>query len=245
MKNILVTGATSGIGYEVIKLLAEKKNNIIFFARNDKKSSQLNDLLKQRYNVLGRYYICDFSDLNTVKKATEELIKDTKKIDCIINNAGKVYFSYDKTKDGIERSFQINYLSHFYITEKLLEKNILDKNSQIINVSSVAHNPNSSINSLDSIKYKKLVGKMNFKDINYENEKFRGFTSLFYSRSKMAQIMWSYHRSKSLDEININSIHPGLLGSNVIFENGIFGKLLTPLFKLFFRSSKEGLGISA
>ena len=33
-------------------------------------------LLKQRYNVLGRYYICDFSDLNTVKKATEELIKD-------------------------------------------------------------------------------------------------------------------------------------------------------------------------
>ena len=107
-------------------------------------------------------------------------------------------------------------------------------------MSSVAHNPNSSINSLDSIKYKKLVGKMNFKDINYENEKFRGFTSLFYSRSKMAQIMWSYYRSKSLDEININSIHPGLLGSNVIFENGIFGKLLTPLFKLFFRSSKEG-----
>ena len=240
MKNILVTGATSGIGYEVIKLLAEKKNNIIFFARNEKKSSELNNLLKDKYNVLSQYYICDLSDLNTVKKATQKLIKNSKKIDCIINNAGKVYFSYDKTKDGIERSFQINYLSHFYITEKLLEKNILDKNSQIINVSSVAHNPNSSINSLDSIKYKKLVGKMNFKDINYENEKFRGFTSLFYSRSKMAQIMWSYYRSKSLDEININSIHPGLLGSNVIFENGIFGKLLTPLFKLFFRSSKEG-----
>ena len=55
----------------------------------------------------------------------------------------------------------------------------------------------------------------------------------------MAQIMWSYYRSKSLNGININSIHPGLLGSNVIFENGIFGKLLTPLFKLFLEAQKK------
>lgn len=56
----------------------------------------------------------------------------------------------------------------------------------------------------------------------------------------MAQIMWTYHLSKKHKDIFVNAIHPGLLGSNVINESGFLGKLITPLFKLFFRSSKEG-----
>ena len=240
MKNILITGGTSGIGLELIKLLAKRNYNIIFFARSKSKSEKVKAYLEKKYNITVDYLISDFSDLNSIKKATDELIDKNITFDCLINNAGKVYFSYGKTKDNIERSFQINYLSHFFISEKLIKENMFSKNSQIINISSVAHNPKSSINSLDSLKFKKLVGKINFKDINYEKEKFRGFTNIFYSRSKMAQIMWSYHRSKFKNHTNINALHPGLLGTNVIFENGILGKILTPLFKLFFRSSKDG-----
>ena len=78
-------------------------------------------------------------------------------IDCLVNNAGKVYFSYGKTKDNLERSFQINYLSHFYLAEKLIQEKVFLENSQVLNVSSVAHSPNSSINSLDNIKQKYYV----------------------------------------------------------------------------------------
>ena len=124
--------------------------------------------------------------------------------------------------------------------EKLIQEKVMQDNAQVINISSIAHSPESSINSLDKIKHKKLIGKINFEDINYEKEKFRGFTGLFYSRSKMSQIMWTYHRSKMINSIKINSLHPGLLGSNVIFENGLLGKIFTPFFKLFFRSTKEG-----
>lgn len=240
MKNILVTGATSGIGLELVKLLSEKNLNIFFFARNEKKSKKLKDFLEEKFSVKVQYYIADFSDLNSIKIALENLLRTNLRIDCLVNNAGKVYFTYGKTKDDLERSFQINYLSHFYITEKLIQEKVMQDNAQVINISSIAHSPESSINSLDKIKHKKLIGKINFEDINYEKEKFRGFTGLFYSRSKMSQIMWTYHRSKMINSIKINSLHPGLLGSNVIFENGLLGKIFTPFFKLFFRSTKEG-----
>ena len=240
MKNILVTGATSGIGLELVKLLSEKNLNIFFFARNEKKSKKLKDFLEEKFSVKVQYYIADFSDLDSIKIALENLLKTNLRIDCLVNNAGKVYFTYGKTKDDLERSFQINYLSHFYITEKLIQEKVMQDNAQVINISSIAHSPESSINSLDKIKHKKLIGKINFEDINYEKEKFRGFTGLFYSRSKMSQIMWTYHRSKMINSIKINSLHPGLLGSNVIFENGLLGKIFTPFFKLFFRSTKEG-----
>ena len=138
MKNILITGATSGIGLELIKLLAERKYNLFFFARNKSKSENLKISLEKIYDIKVDYLISDFSDLNSIKLATDNLIAKNIIFDCLVNNAGKAYFSYAKTKDNLERSFQINYLSHFYITEKLIEEKRLNKHSQILNVSSIA-----------------------------------------------------------------------------------------------------------
>ena len=240
MKTILITGATSGIGKDLINILANKNYNLLFIGRNKRKCEELKEFLENKKKIKTNYYISDFNDLNSVKKMTEKIISKKQKIDALINNAGKVYFSYKKSLDGIEKSFQINYLSHFLLTSLLIKNNLFSKNSQIINVSSVAHNPNSSINSLDKIKNKDLIGKINFQDINYKKNKFKGFTSLFYSRSKMAQILWTYYLSDIQTNISINAIHPGLLGSNVLYENGFLGKIFTPFFKLFFKSTAEG-----
>jgi NAD(P)-dependent dehydrogenase (short-subunit alcohol dehydrogenase family) len=240
MKTILITGATSGIGKALINILASENYKLIFIGRNKQKCEDLKNFLLKKYNINTIFYISDFNDLDSVKKVSEKIISKNYKIDALINNAGKVYFSYGKSINGIERSFQINYLSHFLLTNLLIKNNLFNKNSQVINVSSVAHNPNSSINSLDKIKHKDLIGKINFDDINYEKNNFKGFSSLFYSRSKMAQILWTYYLSDIEKNISINAIHPGLLGSNVIYENGLLGKLITPLFKLFFKSTIEG-----
>ena len=240
MESILITGATSGIGNHLIKILSNTNYKIYFVGRNKVKCENLVQELSNKYKKDVKYFLCDFSDLSSVQHAGNEILKTTSRIDVLINNAGKVIFSYGKTKDNFERCFQINYLSHFFLTEILLKNKLLRENSQIINVSSTAHHPKSSINSLDFIKHKELIGKINFEDINYENKKLRGFSGMFYSRSKMAQIMWTYFLSKKRKDIYTNAIHPGLLGSNVIDENGLIGKLITPLFKLFFKSSKEG-----
>jgi NAD(P)-dependent dehydrogenase (short-subunit alcohol dehydrogenase family) len=240
MKTILITGATSGIGKDLINILADKNYNLLFIGRNETKCAELKEFLQKNKKIKTNYYISDFNDLNSVIKMAKKIISKNQKIDALINNAGKVYFSYKKSINGIEKSFQINYLSHFLLTSLLIKNNLFNKNSQIINVSSVAHNPDSSINSLDKIKNKDLIGKINFQDINYEKNKFKGFSSLFYSRSKMAQILWTYYLSDIQKDISINAIHPGLLGSNVVYENGFLGKIFTPFFKLFFKSTSEG-----
>ena len=113
MKTILITGATSGIGKDLINILANKNYNLLFIGRNKRKCEDLKDFLENTKKIKTKYYISDFNDLNSVKKMTEKIIANNQKIDALINNAGKVYFSYKKSLDGIEKSFQINYLSHF------------------------------------------------------------------------------------------------------------------------------------
>jgi short-subunit dehydrogenase len=113
MKSILITGATSGIGNHLIKILANSDYKIYFIGRNKLKCEKLVEELRNKYSYKAEYFLCDFSDLSSVKTACNKILKSLKKIDVLVNNAGKVYFSYGKTHDNFERCFQINYLSHF------------------------------------------------------------------------------------------------------------------------------------
>ena len=91
MKYILITGATSGIGNHLIKILANSDYKIYFIGRNKEKCERLVKELKNKYNYEAKYFLCDFSDLSSVKTACNKILKSLKKIDVLVNNLSLIH----------------------------------------------------------------------------------------------------------------------------------------------------------
>ncbi len=203
-KTILITGSTDGLGKLVAKHLAMKDATVLIHGRNEQKGNSLvNELTTQTGNSKLKYYNGDFSSLNTVKELSEHILNDQSHIDILINNVGIGKGRNDSRElsdDGIELRFEVNYLSHVLLTEKLLPL-LKDKSSSIINVASIGQEP------------------INFKNLMLDSD-YDGF--LAYRQSKTALIMYTFDLADRLKEnrINVNALHPAsLMNTNMVMED--------------------------
>jgi len=132
----------------------------------------------------------DLASFKSIKSFAEEVINEEEKINILINNAGYLG-PYCKTKDGLDTTFQVNYLGPFLLTNLLLDKIKASGPSRIINVSSVQH------------KY----GKINFDDLQGEKKHSR-FTA--YNQSKLALVMFTRQLAEKLKgkcHVDVNDIN--------------------------------------
>ncbi|BAI81068.1 short-chain dehydrogenase/reductase SDR [Deferribacter desulfuricans SSM1] len=200
-KNILITGATDGIGKNLALRLAKKGHNLIIHGRNEEKLSRLkNDL--EKYDIKVSIVLADFSNLKDTYNAFTKLTNLS--ISILVNNAATFSKQLTFTKDGYELTYQVNYLSHFLITHILLENLTSSEEAKIINVSSMAH---SNYINLDEIR----------------NHIFpTGFEA--YAVSKLCNIIFTFklHRyftEKKINNITVNSLHPGVLNTKLLVNN--------------------------
>ena len=117
-KNIIITAATAGIGKETARTLAKMGANIIFATRNKTKTlnaiAEIREDIKNKTVILEHKYL-DLTDLDSIRNFPS-LLGEIDIIDVLINNAG-VAHEAGVTKQGIEKIFGINYLSHFFLTK--------------------------------------------------------------------------------------------------------------------------------
>ena len=150
---IFITGGSSGIGYQAVLNLISLGHNIILPCRN---IFRANEVLTKIFNQSpvelskkGEIYtpIMDLSDLKSIDSLCSELKMRHLKIDVLILNAGLQYTG-SKTprisKQGIELTFAVNHLSHFYLTTKILSLMDTSNDPKIIITSSEVHNPDSA-----------------------------------------------------------------------------------------------------
>ena len=135
----LVTGASSGIGYELAKVLAKDGKNLVIVARSQDKLEELKTELENKYGTSVRVLPKDLSNPNAPQEIFSELEKDGVNVDVLVNNAGYgVYGMFSETDLQKElEMIQVNATSVIHLTKLFLKQMLENKSGWILNVASV------------------------------------------------------------------------------------------------------------
>ncbi len=137
-KYALITGASSGIGYELVKLLAKDGKNLIIVARNKNRLEQVKTEIENNYQVRVKLLPKDLSDPKTPSEIFSELEKEYINVDVLVNNAGfGVYGTFSETDLQKELEMIQVYIASLTALTKLFLKRMLEnKSGRILNVAS-------------------------------------------------------------------------------------------------------------
>lgn len=217
---VLVTGANSGIGYEVTLAFAGKGAHVVMACRNLKKAETAAAHLHDKDSDASLEIMhVDLADLSSISNFAREFSERYHSLHILCNNAGIMFSPNLKTADGIELHFGVNHLGHFALTGLLIEQLLNTKNARIVTMSSFGHR----------------LGRMDFDDITWEKSYSRIGA---YCRSKLANLLFAYELQRKLEAIGSKVIsvasHPGWSATN-LQSTGLQmggGRLLRLLFAI-------------
>ena len=202
---VVISGATSGIGYEAARKYASHGADILSINRNEAKSIQLCKTLVEQYGVECSYLTADFTRLADVHEAAKQLANLERDIDVLIHNAG-IYLTQKRVSDdNLEVMFQTIYLSSFIINYTLREKFLNQNQGRIIFVNSEGH--------------RFAILGLRLDDLNWEKRRYSGAKS--YGAAKTAQLLsvLTFNDVFSGSGVTINAMHPGNVKTNMGSEN--------------------------
>lgn len=207
-KTIVITGASDGIGAAAARQLKALGHHVVIVGRTKEKTE------KVARELNAPYHLADYTDLSQVRRLAEEL-RRYDRIDVLANNAGGAQSAKQVTADGFEKTFQINYLAAFLLTNLLMEK-LCACRATVIQTSSVASN---------------LFGAgLDLDDLNYE----KSYLALkAYGEAKLENVLFARELYRRFGERGLSAVafEPGLVRSNFASESVLFLKVFyrTPL----------------
>jgi retinol dehydrogenase 12 len=213
-KTVFITGATSGIGEVAAVKLAEQGARIIFTARDQARADATFKKLKRANGAADHaVQMADLSLLAEMKRVGEAAAAEPE-IDVLINNAGALFNSRVETGDGLEKTFALNHLSYFVITNLLLPR--LKPGARIISTASGAHRR----------------AQLNFKDLQTRRG-YSGFS--VYAKSKLCNVLFTRELARRIQGsgVTANCLHPGFVATRFGDQSGgitsVFVKLAKPV----------------
>jgi len=218
--NLVLTGSTSGIGWETLLALLPKFDKVFLPVRNLAKAEKLIQHLPHKEKIVLIYL--DLSNLASVKAGAAVLLSQVDAIQVLINNAGGMYPAGKRTAEGVDLSFSSNHLGQFLLFQELLPA-LIKGQAKVIQVSSEAHRiagpPEQDFSLQKSSSTVSSYAKVKLYNILFTNE------------------LITYYASEGLSAY---SLHPGAVRTAFGSEASPWAKGLIAFTKLFFISPKAG-----
>jgi len=213
-QSILITGGTSGLGFELVRLFAGECYHVISTGRQDKRPMEYKDKVSLK--------IVDFSRLDLVSDTAREICKNNE-IGIVINNAG--IFSSPRlilTPDNLEYTFQVNFLSHLLINEIIIRNRCKGRDLLIAAVTSPVYR--SAESSLDLNTYYKAYKRFKI-----------------YSESKFLLALMCQHLSDVYKEngVTVIGFDPGVFSSDIFRMQNRFLRQLYRVAVPFMRNPEK------
>jgi short-subunit dehydrogenase len=205
-KLVVITGATSGIGYLTARKYASMGADLLCVNRSQAKSENLKAEIEGEFRVKCDYLIADLSNLDDVHRVGQELSRAGFTIDVLIHNAGVYLTKRESTSDGLEKVFMVHYLSSFIINYYLVGKFKAQEKARIIVVSSEGH--------------RFAAWGLRMDDLMWEKRRYSGLKS--YGSAKTAQLLsvLLFERLFNGSGVTINAMHPGAVKTDTGQDNG-------------------------
>jgi NAD(P)-dependent dehydrogenase (short-subunit alcohol dehydrogenase family) len=218
-----ITGASSGLGYETALALARLGATVALLCRSVERGAVARAKIAAATGHDDVHVVhCDLANLDTVRAAAAELLTRFDALHVLVNNAGLMLMQRRITVDGLEETFQVNYLGAFLLTDLLRERLVASAPARVVTVSSFGHRGTA----------------IDFGDLQSQRF-YEGFAA--YCRSKLANVMFTYALARRLEGTGVtaNTLHPGFVRTGFGRGNGAMMRVLVTL------SQVPPLGVSA
>jgi NAD(P)-dependent dehydrogenase (short-subunit alcohol dehydrogenase family) len=218
-QTIIITGASDGIGAAAARQLSAKGERVVLVGRSPAKTAAVADELG------APYHLADYADLDQVSNLASELRATYPRIDVLANNAGGIMGARAVTKDGFEKTFQVNHLAPFLLTHLLMPA-LIPSQAKVLQTSSIAAQRYGHVD-LDDLQNEKSYAPQNA-----------------YGTGKLENILFTreLHRRFHDQGISAAAFHPGVVATSFASDTTHLMRYIyhSPLKRLFTISAVRG-----
>jgi NAD(P)-dependent dehydrogenase (short-subunit alcohol dehydrogenase family) len=227
-KTVLVTGATSGIGRATALGLDQLGAHVAITGRDTGRTEGAAREIRAAVGGKVDVFVADLSAQSQVRSLAAQVLHDLPHLDVLVNNVGGYWNTRHVTADGLERTFAVNHLAPFLLTNLLLDRLRQRGSARVVTVSSNAQ----------------AMGRIDFDDLQGERS-YSGARA--YNQSKLANVLFTYELARRSEgtRVTANAVHPGVVKTSFGAEDpGRAQRLLLPLARPFMKTPTTGAATS-
>jgi len=227
-RTVLVTGASGGIGRATALALAAMGAHLAITGRDRGRTEGAAREIRAVGGGPADVFVADLSVQSEVRRLADEVLQRLPRIDVLVNNVGGYWNTRHVTADGLERTFALNHLASFLLTNLLLGRLQHSAPARVVTVSSNVQ----------------ALGQIDFEDLQAERA-YSGARA--YNQSKLANVLFTYELARRLEHTSVtaNALHPGVVRTAFGAEDpGRVQRLFTPFMRPFMKTPARGAATS-